>query len=221
MERLLVKNNFCVSLNVLIRILCILGIVFIISGIILVAFSFKNEVLDDKYIVKTAAGYISDDVKLSEGELSVTKNTEYVGNGIYKVVYTNHARAVGKKSLIETGSSFFITDMLGKGYELITEKIKINDTECKLNNDKFDKKKIGISYDNNIINIEIPDKLILNKNKIEVYIKLVSREVNKKYPTSQETYFSFKPSSENDFYNKKAVQSYMVEGYGYIELDER
>ena len=29
------------------------------------------------------------------------------------------------------------------------------------------------------------------------------REVNKKYPTSQETYFSFKPSSENDFYNKK------------------
>ena len=78
-----------------------------------------------------------------------------------------------------------------------------------------------MSYENNVVNIEIPSTMLFNKNTIEIYIKLVGRDIGVKYPTSQETYFSFIPSIDNDFYNKKTAQSYVIAGYSYIELDKK
>lgn len=115
-----------------------------------------------------------------------------------------------------------MTDILGKGYELVSNKVIINEKEYKLNDGKTSSENgINISYDNNIISIEIPEKLLLKENVIEISIKLVERKTNVKYQTSQESYFSFVPSMDNDFYNKKSSQSYIIEGSAYIELDNK
>lgn len=223
MKKIFSKDSFFMKLSIFKKVLCGVGIVFLITGIIFVILSFSHEVLDDKYIIKTVTEYVSGDSnKLSKGELDVVKSTEYTENGIYKVTYVNYAKKNGDKDLLENGSYFYITDMLGNGYELVSDKVKINDKEYKLSDNTISSEKgINISYDNNVINIEIPNTLLFDKNTIEVYIKLVARDVNVKYPTSQEAYFSFVPSIDNDFYSKKTAQSYVIDGYGYIELDDK
>ena len=223
MKKIFSKDSFFMKLSIFRKVLCVVGIAFVITGIIFVILSFSHEILDDRYIIDKVTEYVSSDSnKLSKGELDVIKSTEYTENGIYKVTYVNYAKKNGDKDLLENGSYFYITDMLGKGYELISDKIKINDKEYKLSDNTVSSEKgINISYDNNVINIEIPSNLLFDKNTIEVYIKLVARDVNVKYPTSQEAYFRFVPSIDNDFYSKKTAQSYVIDGYGYIELDNK
>lgn len=222
MKNIFNKDTF-MNLSFLKRFLCVFGFAFVIVGIILVVLSFNHEILDDKYIIKTVTEYTSNNnKKLAKGEMNASKITEYIGKGIYKVTYTNYAKESNGKKLIEDNSYFYITDMLGKGYELDTTKVKINNKEFNLeDNTVFSSEGINISYDNNVINIEIPSKLLFNESTIEIYIKLVGRHINVKYPTSQESYFSFIPSIDNDFYSKKTAQSYVIDGYSYIELDKK
>lgn len=223
MKKIFSKDSFFMKLSIFKKVLCVVGIVFLVTGIIFVILSFSHEVLDDKYIIKTVTEYVTGDSnKLTKGELDVVKSTEYTENGIYKVTYVNYAKKNGDKVLLENNSYFYITDMLGNGYELISDKVKINDKEYNLSDNTISSEKgINISYDNNVINIEIPNTLLFDRNTIEVYIKLVARDVNVKYLTSQEAYFSFVPSIDNDFYSKKTAQSYVIDGYGYIELDDK
>ncbi|MGM9879334.1 MAG: hypothetical protein ACI31R_04845 [Bacilli bacterium] len=222
MKNVLNKDNF-MKLNLLMKSLCIFGFAFIIIGIVFVILSFNREILDDKYIIKKVTEYTSsNNKKLANGEMNALKDIEYIGNGSYKVTYTNYAKKNSNKNLIEDGSCFYITDMLGKGYELSSTKIKINNKDYKLEDNIISSNEgINISYENNVINIEIPNTLLFTKNTIEVYIKLVERDVNTKYYTSQEAYYSFIPSIDNDFYNKKTMQSYVIDGFGYIELEEK
>ena len=222
MKNIFNKDNF-MKLSLLKKSLCIFGLAFVIIGIVFVILSFNREILDDKYIIKTVTEYTSsNNKKLAKGEMNASKNTEYIEKGIYKVTYTNYAKESNGKKLIEDNSYFYITDMLGKGYELDTTKVKINNKKLNLeDNTFFSSGGINMSYENNVVNIEIPSTMLFNKNTIEIYIKLVGRDIGVKYPTSQETYFSFIPSIDNDFYNKKTVQSYVIDGYSYIELDKK
>lgn len=217
------KNNFFTKLSIFQKALLMFSFVCIVVGIIFVFLSFKHEIIDDKYVIKTVTEYDSkDNNKLKKGEMNALKDIEYIGNGSYKVTYTNYAKKNSNKNLIEDGSCFYITDMLGKGYELSSTKIKINNKDYKLEDNIISSNEgISISYENNVINIEIPNTLLFTKNTIEVYIKLVERDVNTKYYTSQEAYYSFIPSIDNDFYNKKTMQSYVIDGFGYIELEEK
>ena len=222
MKNIFNKDNF-MKLSLLKKSLCIFGLAFVIIGIVFVILSFNREILDDKYIIKTVTEYTSSNKKkLANGEMNASKNIEYIENGIYKVTYTNYAKESNGKKLIEDNSYFYITDMLGKGYELDTTKVKINNKKLNLeDNTFFSSGGINMSYENNVVNIEIPSTMLFNKNTIEIYIKLVGRDIGVKYPTSQETYFSFIPSIDNDFYNKKTAQSYVIDGYSYIELDKK
>lgn len=205
------------------KLLLILGVLLIIIGIILTLLSFIHEVLDDKYIIKDVTENISKDIKsLSKGEMIASKSTEYMKEGIYKITYINYAKKLGNKNLIDGGSYFNITDMLGSGYELIPNKININDKNYKLKDNTISSEKgINISYENNILSIDIPNSSLLKQNVIEVYIKLIGRDKNVEYVTSQDAYYSFIPSVENDFYNKKSSQAYVIDNFGYIKLDEK
>ena len=200
-----------------------IGSVFIIIGIVLIVLSFNHEVLDDKYIVKDVTEYTSDINKsLEKGEMVAFKNTKYMGKGIYEVTYLNHARAFGKKKLVDQGTYFNITDMFGNGYELDKSNIVINDKSYKLSNNGFESKEgINVSYQNNVLDIEIPSDKILKNNVITVSLKLVGRDSGVKYITSQDAYYSFVPSVENDFYGKKISQAYVIDGFGYIKLEDK
>lgn len=200
-----------------------IGVIFVIVGIVLVVLSFSHEVLDDKYIIKDVTEYTSDINKsLDKGEMIAFKNTKYVGNGVYEITYFNHARALDKKSLVDQGTYFNITDMFGNGYELDKGKIYVNDKLYKLTGNSLSSNEgIGISYQNNVLDIEIPSNYILKDNIITVSLKLVGRDSGVKYITSQDAYYSFVPSIENEFYNKKMSQAYVIDGFGYIKLEDK
>ena len=200
-----------------------IGSVFIIIGIALIILSFNHEILDDKYIVKDVTEYTSDINKsLKKGEMVAFKNTKYMGKGIYEITYLNHARAFGKKKLVDQGTYFNITDMFGNGYELDKSNIVINDNSYKLGNDEFESKEgINVSYQNNVLDIGIPSDRILKDNVIIISLKLVGRDSGVKYITSQDAYYSFVPSVENDFYGKKNSQAYVIDGFGYIKLEDK
>ena len=56
---------------------------------------------------------------------------------------------------------------------------------------------------------------------IIISLKLVGRDSGVKYITSQDAYYSFVPSVENDFYGKKNSQAYVIDGFGYIKLEDK
>lgn len=203
------------------KIVFIFGLVFVIAGAIFMILSFKNEILDDKYVIKEVTNYISKEPRrLSPGEIQVRKNIEYEKEGIYKIIYTNYAKKEKGTDLLESGTYFSITDSIGEGYELFDNKIIVNNKEYNLENG-VSSKGINISYDDNTIFIDIPSSLITKKNIIEFNIKLVRRDLDIKYMTSKESYYGFTPSIDNNFYNKKVYQTYVIEGTGYIKLEKK
>lgn len=196
-----------------------LGIVFLIIGICLIFLSFCNEVIDGSYVVKDVSSYTSSNKSLSKGELNVTKDTKYVKDGRFEITYTNYSNG---NNLLFSGSYFNITDMFGKGFVLDESEALVNGNSYKFNNGSCSSKEgINLEYQNNVLDIEIPNSLVSNKNKIVVYIKLTGRSTNVKYVTSQDSYFSFVPSMENNYYGKKSSQAYVIEGKGYIRIDNK
>ena len=65
----------------------VFGILLIFSGMALVILSFRDEVINNKYVVEKSNGYVSNKKDLEPGEFSVTKDIEYVSNGRYKITY--------------------------------------------------------------------------------------------------------------------------------------
>lgn len=212
-------NKFVTKPILKTKIILVIGIVFIVIGTFLVGFSFKKEVLDDKYIIETVTNYKTSQTKeLETNELSATRTIKYLKNGIYKLTYTNYSNP-NEENLLETGTSFHIVDIYTDSYKLEEDSITINDQKYSLDNNTKDG--ISINYNNNTLDISIPNTLINKENIIEVNVKLESRDINKKHNISQELYYSFTPSTENEFYNKKAAQSYVIEGNGYMILKEK
>ena len=208
------------NLKVFKKIFFSFGIIFLVVGICLIFLSFCNEVLDNKYIVRDVSSFTSSAKSLETGEMSATKDTKYVKNGRFEITYTNYSK--GKNDLVDTGTYFNITDMIGNGFVLDDSEVIINDDSYKFSNGNCSSKDgIKIDYQNNVLDIEIPDTLINKKNKIVIYIKLVGRDEKVKYVTSQDAYFSFVPSLDNDYYGKKSSQAYVIEGYGYIRLAKK
>ena len=206
-----------------IKILFCSGLFFLVLGSILVLLSFQNEVLDNRYIITDIKEHISKPLTdLSPGEIRATVSTEYQKQGIYKLVFTNYTNAKDTKNIIQKDSYFSIIDIIGNGYQLNTKKIIINDKLYKLKTDTLTSDEgIVLQYAENVLYIDIPENLILKPQHIEVYISLKSRDSYVEYKTTQDTYFNLTPSSDNDFYQKKDSQSYMMDGYGYIKLKKK
>lgn len=202
-------------------VLFLLGAFLILCGIFLINLSFKHETLDKDYSLKEVTEYpITDVPKLNSGELSAIKSTSYKEKGIYEIKYTNYSKK-SNYSLIEKGTTFNITDIIGQGFK-VKPNIIINNKSYTLENNKLKTKDhIEVFYVNNVLDIQIPSNLIENNNVIQVELELVARQINKRYITSEDAYYSFIPSSLNENYPKKATQSYVIDGYGYIELDKK
>ena len=107
--------------------------------------------------------------------------------------------------------------MFGLGYTLNENKVIVNEKVYRINNG-LDKNNVSISYEDNMLTINLPSNLSERENKIEFYIKLIGRNVNYKYITSQDSYVTFIPNYDNDFYSKKSSQSYVIDGSAYIRL---
>ena len=222
MKKLREKLSFFKKLALPIRIMFIVGVFFIVSGIILVMLSFRNEVLDGTYVITDIAEYKNEPLEnLSKGEIRAIVSTEYQGEGTYKLIFSNYAKKLDEGSIIRKGSYFSIIDIIGRGYELDLENIKINDKTYKLTESVTSDEGIIVDYEDHILYIDIPENLILKTQKLEFYITLVERDLYFEYLTTEDTYFNLVPSSDNDFYPKKESQSYMMDGYGYIKLNKK
>lgn len=197
------------------------GAFLVLSGILLINLSFKHESLDKNYSLKEVTEYPqASKPQLKPGELSVIKSTNYKEKGIYEIKYTNYSKK-SEYSLLEKGTTFNITDIIGQGFK-VKPNIVINNKSYTLENNKLKTKdNIEVLYVNNVLDIQIPSNLIENNNVIQIELELTSRQINKRYVTSEDAYYSFIPSYLNDNYPKKATQSYVIDGYGYIELDKK
>lgn len=213
------KNNFFAKLGLKNKILFILGFVLLFVGLVLVLFSFRNEVLDEKYVITSATNYISkENSELHPGEIEVIKNTEYMEKGVYKITYITNSKKIKGKDILESDSYLTIIDELGDGYRFATEKIIVNDkvydTKQLLPANGF----IGFEYNDNILYIQLADELITERQVIELEIELKDRNAGVEYRTSKNSYYSFAPNIDNDFYNKKSYQAYIIDGFGSIKL---
>ena len=196
----------------------ILGLFSVLSGVYLVINSFKHEVLDEKYIVEQATEFKSENKSLSKGEVSVTKNVKYLSKGNYEITLRINHNQDDESILFSNKSKFTITEVIGDGYELNTDKIIINKDPIRLYSHNTITSDYEMRHDNNTFEISFPNNKVFKYNTITFYIKLVDRDLSIKYNTSKESYYSFTPSAMNDYYNKKTMQSYMIEGSGYIIL---
>ena len=207
------------NMNNYTKLLLIIGAILLLIGSVFVVFSLKKETLDDKYKIDKYTTYSSVSKSLNNGEINVTKDIIYVTGGVYKVIYKVHSNSTNINSLLKENSSFIITDVLGDSYELLKNKVKINNLSIDVSDSKnIDTKSLKVTYYNNIIDISIPSSSINNSFVIETYIKLKNRETNKKHVTTKEAYYSFIPNIQNDNYLKKSIQSYVIDGSAYIVL---
>lgn len=203
-----------------IRLLFVSGVLLIVLGIVFVLLSLRYEVLDEKYIVREVTTYKSSKSRLKQGQIAVSKDLDYIGEGVYRITYRNYYNAKDSE-ILSPNSEFGIVDMFGDGYELDLEDITINSDKYEVTEEtKVDKRPI-VNYYNNTLEIKFPSDLAKVNNIIVVYVNLVGRDLNKKYSVSKETYFNFTPYSGNNYYEKKTAQSYIVEGSAYIKLDKR
>lgn len=198
-----------------------LSVLIILFGIVLVICSFMHETLDEKYIIKEVTGYTPSDKKLKKGEVSVSRNVLYIRNGEYKITYNINYNREDLDILFSNNSKFTITDVIESAYKLSRNTVIINDQSVKLYSYNTVTSDYEMNYTNNTFEISFPIKKIEKYNSIVIYIKLEDRETNKKYFTSSEAYYTFVPNSVNDFYNKKATQSYVIDGDGYILLENK
>ena len=215
MKSIVLNNNFYI------KFLFITGIILIIIGNVFIMLSFQKETLDDKYKIEKVTTYSSAKKKLKEGEMYVSKDIEYVSGGVYKITYKTYANSKDTKDLLKENSTFDITDILGDSYELISNKTTINHSPVTVSETIESNDSLKVTYYNNTIDIIIPSSAMSNSNTIESYIKLKSRELNKKHITTKETYYSFIPNMKNDNYYKKTAQSYVIEGSAYIILSKK
>ena len=206
------------KLHTIAIILFILGIISIITGIFLLVFSNKVVLLTEKDI-KEIKTYKSVQKEISPGAVIVTKDMIYTGDYTYKLIYKTYSKVGKSKEIIEKDTYLEIIDSINKDYNIPLENLKINNEEVKyIDKRGTSKENITIDCDNNQINIKIPANLVLQKNEIIVYVKLNNKTINEKHYISDETYYTFTSSIENDYYNKKTKQSYIIEGEGYIIL---
>ena len=196
----------------------VIGLILIVLGIFLVICSFKHEVLDGKYIVEKATEFTFNKKPLSKGQVSVTKDVKYVSKGTYEIIFKINYNQEDESILFADKSKVIITDIIGDGYKLDTDKVYINKDPIKLYSYNTVTSDYVLNYNNNTFEIMFPKDKIFKYNTIVLYVKLVDRDVNKKYVTSKESYYSFTPNIKNDFYEKKAMQSYVIDGSGYIVL---
>lgn len=199
----------------------IIGLILAISGIFLTICSFKHEVLDDKYIVKEATSYTSENRELKKGEVNVLKEVNYVGKGMYKIIYKINYNTEDIDLLFSNKSDFSIVDDIGDSYKLAKDEIMINKNPVKLYSSRTITSDYKLSYTDNTFEIVFPIEKIRNYKTITIYIELKDKEVNKKHYTSNESYYSFIPNATNNFYTKKTIQSYVIDGYGYILLENK
>lgn len=223
MKKIMSKLTFFKELKLPIKIMLIGGIFFIVLGTILIFLSFRNEVLDDNYVITDVTEYINEPLdNLSPGEVRAIVTTEYQEQGEYKLIFQNYAKKLDNDDLIREGSYFSIIDILGKGYELDQNRIIINEKTYKLVDGTVTTDEgIIVDYQDNILYIDLPPSLLLEVQNMEFYITLTERELFFEYVTTQDTYFNLIPSEDNDFYTKKESQSYMMDGYGYIKLNQK
>lgn len=207
--------------TIYIKLLFIVGFISILTGSILAILSFQKETLDNKYKIDKFTIYSSTNKSLDQGEMYVTKDIKYVSGGIYKLIYKTHINSTNVYSLLRENSSFNITDILGDSYQLLTDRITINDLPIRVTEPNNSANSLKVTYYNNTIDISIPSSNINNSYEIETYIKLKSRETNKKHITTKEAYYSFTPSMQNDKYYKKSAQSYVIDGSAYIVLSKK
>ena len=223
MKKIMSKLTFFKELKLPIKIMLIGGIFFIVLGTILIFLSFRNEVLDDNYVITDVTEYINEPLdNLSPGEVRAIVTTEYQEQGEYKLIFQNYAKKLDNADLIREGSYFSIIDILGKGYELDQNRIIINEKTYKLVDGTVTTDEgIIVDCQDNILYIDLPPSLLLEVQNMEFYITLTERELFFEYVTTQDTYFNLIPSEDNDFYTKKESQSYMMDGYGYIKLNQK
>ncbi len=209
------------SISKLIKTIFFSGIALIIIGSVLIMFSFQKETLDDKYKIEEHTSYNSSTKHLSEGELYVTKDIEYVSQGVYKITYKTHYNNKNINSLLEKDTVFSITDTISDKYKLIENSVLVNNKPTKVTIRNRDNESINVTYYENLFNVDIASSMLTKKYTIEMKIKLDSRETNTKLITNTESYYTFIPSGTNDFYNKKAMQSYIIKGSAYIILTSK
>ena len=196
----------------------VLGILLIFSGVVLVILSFRDEVLDNKYIVEKSTEYVSKKKDLHKGEFSITKDVDYVLNGRYKITYNIAYKQFSGNILFADKSKVTITDIFGDGYKLDTNEIFINNDPIKLYSSSTVTSDYEMNYNNNTFEIVFPKDKVFKYNRIVLYIDLTERIVNTEFVTSKESFYTFVPNVKNDYYEKKTMQSYSIEGFGSIVL---
>lgn len=198
------------------KMIFIFGTLCILTGVFLVILSFDYETIDEDYVVKKPTTNITVSEKLEDGEVKVSRAIDYASKGVYKLTYKTN---ISGNSLKE-GTDFIITDLYGEGFELIQDKFLINGQSINLKEDEESYEDIIISYKNNKLVITFPNEKVKENNKIEVYLKLVGRD-KEEYEVSKEAYYSFTPSDNNKYYEKKGMQSYIIEGNSKIKIDKK
>ncbi len=193
----------------------------IFSGVILVVLSFRDEVLDNKYIVEKSTEFVAEKKELHKGEFYVAKDVDYVSNGRYKITYIIDYRQESGNILFADKSKIIITDIFGDGYKLDTNQIFINNDPIRLYSSYTVTSDYEMHYDNNTFEIIFPKDKIFRYNRITLFIDLTERTVNTEFVTSKEAFYSFVPSIKNGFYEKKSMQSYSIKGSGSIVLKNK
>ncbi len=206
--------------SIFVKLLFMLGIIFVVLGIVLIVLSFKHEVLDDVYIVREVTNYNSSKGSLARGQIKVVKDITYLKEGRYMITYKNYFNSE-QTEVFDPEAAFSIVDMFGDGYTLEEDNITINGKSFTINNRADITDRPIVSYYNNTLDVKLPPAFAKINNTITVYVKLTSRDINKKHHVSKESYFAFTPGANNSYYEKKAAQSYIIEGSAYIKLDKK
>lgn len=195
-----------------------LGVTLIFIGIFLLVMSFKKEILDGSYIVDEVKNYESSFSSLSMGEVSVIQNIIYQGNGVFKVSFQNKLKKFSDNTdVLNDRSKLVITDNISHDYNILSDAV-INGEKVSFDKGIVFLDGIKASTSSNVLKIEIDNKLVFKENLISIYVKLNNIDNSKKHLTNDDCYYSFSPSSKNSFYNKTGFQSYIIDGYGYIEI---
>lgn len=207
------------TLNKNIKLLWLLfaiGSILIVSGIVFELLYFNHEVIDKNYVIKEANNYFAPNVSLEKGEAIVTKDVKHIGKGSFKITYKTKIKALENVSNFENHSNFTITDIIGESFIIEDNLVTINGNTIKLGKEKVVTAEYDTSYKKNIFEISFPSDLLTKENIVEITVKLVDKTPKIKHKISEDSYYSFTPNINNDFYKKKTNQSYFIKDTSYI-----
>ena len=193
-----------------------LGLILITSGIVFEILYFNHEVIDKTHAIKEVNNYYSENVSLENGEIVITKDVKHLGKGMFKITYKNKYKTSENSSIFEKDSNFIITDIIGESFVIEDNLVTINGNTIKLGKENVVTAEYDVSYKKNIFEISIPSSLLTRDNIIEITVKLIDKTPKIKHKVSEDSYYSFTPSIENDFYKKKSYQSYVIKDTSYI-----